>query len=112
MKKFIAVFLTIVCLATLVACSTNDDKGQPYFVGKVIEVYEDSCLLEVTNNGNQHLASGDVVVVNTDIDNCPTYAIGDFLRIEFDGTMAESYPPQILKVSSIDKTDGIGNSIE
>lgn len=112
MKKIIALLLTLVCLATLVACNINDEKGQPYFIGKVIEVYEESCLLEVTNNGNQHLASGDVVVVNTNIENCPTYAVGDFMRIEFDGTMAESYPPQILKVYSIDKTDGIGNSIE
>ena len=59
-KKIIALLLTLVCLATLVTCNTNDEKGQPYFIGKVIEVYEESCLLEVTNNGNQHLASGDV----------------------------------------------------
>ena len=108
MKKIIALLVTLGCLFSLIACNTHDEKEHPYFVGKVIEVHEGSCLLEVTNNGNQQLASGDVVVVNTKIDNCPTYAVGDFLRIEFDGTMAESYPPQIFKVYAIDKTDGMG----
>lgn len=112
MKKCLALLLTLVCLVTLVACNTKNDEGQAYFVGKVIEVYEKSCLVEVTNNGNQHLTLGDEVVVNTNIENCPTYAVGDYLRIEFDGTMAESYPPQILKVYAIDKTDSTGNSIE
>ncbi len=112
MKKIVTLLLSLVCLIALVACNAKDDKEKVYFVGKVIEVYEGRCLLEVTNNGNQGIASGDVVVVNTSIENCPTYAVGDFLRIECDGTMALSYPPQILRVYDIDKTDAMGNSIE
>ena len=111
MKKIVTLLLSLVCLIALVACNPKADEERVYFVGKVIEVYDGRCLLEVTNNGNQGIASGDVVVVNTDIENCPTYAVGDFLRIEFDGTMALSYPPQILRVYAIAKTDAIGNGI-
>lgn len=129
MKKCLALLLTLVCLVTLVACNANsDDQSQnnakpAYFIGKVTETYEAACLVEVTNNGNYgNLAVGTAVQVSTNIENCPEYAVGDYLRIEFDGTVAETYPLQVLHVLSIvqfdetvatsDKTDSTGNSIE
>lgn len=87
-------------------------KEQVYFVGKVIEIYEGGCMLEVTDNGNNYLVPSDRVIVNTDVDGCPDYVNGDFLRIEFDGTFAESYPLQILNVSAVEKTDSAGKVIE
>ncbi|MBR3835620.1 MAG: hypothetical protein IKJ69_02380 [Clostridia bacterium] len=83
-----------------------------YFVGKVIEKYEKSSLLLVTDTGNQRFMSSDKVVVNTDIGKCPDYKAGDYLRIEFDGVVAESYPPQILGVFAVEKTDSTGKVIE
>lgn len=83
-----------------------------YFVGKVLEKYEKSCLLLVTDFGNQRFMVSDKVVVNTDIEECPDYATDDYLRIEFDGVLAESYPPQALGVFSVKKTDSTGNVIE
>ncbi len=77
----------------------NGEKA--YFKGKVIEKYENSCLVMVTDNGNQRFMSSDKVVVKTDIEGCPDYAVGDYLKIEFDGMVAESYPMQILNVFSI-----------
>ncbi len=112
MKRYLALLLTLFCVVALVACNTVEDAEQAYFVGKVIEKYEASCLLEVTNNGNQYFASGDAVVVNTNVEGCPDYSVGDFLRVGFDGTVAESYPLQIPKVFSIDKTDEMGNAIQ
>ena len=111
MKKCLALLLTLVCLTTLVACGIKGYQP-PYFSGKVIEKYENSCLIEVTNTGNGHLSIGEKVEVKTSIDNCPNYEVGDYLRIVFDGTVAESYPPQILNVKDICKTDSTGNSIE
>ena len=119
MKKCLALLLTLVCLVTLVACNSNsDDQSQnnakpAYFVGKVTEIYDNACLVEVTDGGNYgKLAVGTAVQVTTNIENCPDYAIGDYLRVEFDGTMAETYPLQVLHVLAIDKTDSTGNSIE
>ena len=119
MKKCLALLLTLVCLVALVACNTNSDEqsqnnAKPaYFVGKVTKTLENACLVEVTDEGNYgRLAVGTAVEVPTNIENCPDYAVGDYLRIEFDGTVAESYPPQVLHVLAIDKTDNTGNSIE
>ncbi len=122
MKKCLALFLILFCMVALVACNNNindngNDNGcdiikQAYFRGKVIEVYDTSCLIEVTDTGNQQFAIGNKVVVNTDVDGCPQYAVGDYLRVVFDGKVAKSYPPQILSVYNIHKTDEIGNNID
>ena len=71
------------------------------FEGVVIEKYKGGCLIEVTDNGNQHFMLSDRVIVKTDIEGCPNYTVGDYLKIEFDGIVAESYPLQILNVFSI-----------
>ena len=117
MKKLIALGLTLICLFCFVACSINSteqsqNNAQPaYFVGKVIEIYESGCFVEVTNEGNYgRLPLGTTVRVTTNIKNCPEYAVGDHLKVTFDGTVAESYPPQILHVLVIEKTDSAGNS--
>ena len=123
MKKMLAILLTLACLVTLVACNSNDNGGSnsnddgrdilnPYFTGEVIEVYENGCLLEVTDIGNGNFGIGDKVQVNTDISTCPEYDVGDFLRISFDGKVAESYPPQITKVFIVSKIDASENNVE
>ena len=116
MKKAAILLLTLACIFTLVACQsggqTENNAKPAYIVGRVVEVYEKGCLIEITDEGNYgKLAIGTPVSVRTDIDSCPVYAVGDHLRITFDGTVAESYPPQILHVSRIDKTDSHGNGI-
>ena len=121
MKKIIAVFLTLVCLVSLVACQNGENENEgnkgndilnPYFTGKVVEVYDSGCLLEVIDKGNWNFSIGDKVQVNTKIENCPKYSVDDYLRISFDGIVAESYPPQIHGVTIVSKTDTTGNSIE
>ena len=108
MKKHIFIIMIILCLAVMAAC-TSDDNGKdilnPYFTGEVIEKYEKSCLLKVTDIGNGNFAIGDEVVVTTDISSCPDFEVGDYLTISFDGKVAESYPPQILKVYIISKSE-------
>lgn len=124
MKKIIAVFLTLVCLVSLVACQNGENENEgnkgnegndilnPYFTGKVVEIYDSGCLLEVTDKGNWNFSIGDKVQVNTKIENCPKYSVDDYLRISFDGIVAESYPPQIHGVTIVSKTNNTGNSIE
>ena len=112
MKKILSVFLVLICLMIFCACGSDDggsDILNPHFTGEVIEKYEKSCLVKVADIGNGHLAVGDEVVVSTNIRDCPEYAVGDFLKIVFDGKIAESYPPQILNVSIISKVEVEGN---
>lgn len=106
MKKPLALILAFFCVFTLVACATdngndNDITDQPYFYGKVVEKYDKSCLVKVTDKGNQYFSVGDLISVSTNIDSCPEYCVGDSLKIVFDGAVAESYPMQIHKVTSI-----------
>ena len=109
MKKILSVFLSILCLFVFTACGCKEEgRGilEPYFTGKVVEVYEKSCLVEVTDIGNGNFFVGEKVVVHTDNENCPEYDLGDSLTISFDGKVALSYPPQIFNVSIVHKTDG------
>ena len=121
MKRFLPMLMALLCLAMLVACQTDDnvvsdDDGRdllnPYFTGKVLEVYEKGCLLEVTDIGNGNFWIGNKVMVHTDISNSPAYDVGDFLRISFDGKVAESYPPQVTTVFIVSKTDSKGKCVE
>lgn len=72
---------------------------EPYFTGKVIEQYDGSCLMEVTDVGSGCLAVGQQVVVHMNIPDCPDYAVGELLTVAFDGKMTCSLPPQIVGVA-------------
>ena len=116
MKK--TLFLIFICLSALVACNISDEQSQnnaqpAYFVGEVIENYGTGCIVEVANAGNcTALPLGSIAHVSTNIENCPELEVGDYIKVVFDGTIAESYPPQIMHVSSIEKTDSTGKSID
>lgn len=84
----------------------KDNIAKAYFYGRVVEIYEGSCLLTVTDTGNQQFAVGHKVVLHTLSVDCPEYAVGDYLRVVFDGRIAESFPPQIFGPIEIRKTDG------
>ena len=110
MKTWISVLLVLVCVFSFTACkheASEQNNAQPaYFVGKVLEAYEAGCLVEVTDEGNYGaLAVGTPVHITTATENCPAFGKGDHLRITFDGTVAESYPPQVHHVSWIDNLD-------
>ena len=109
MMRRILVILT--AIISLYSCGKNDTTKTAYFVGQAVEKYEASCLLEITDPGNQYFRKGDVVVVSTNVDGCPQYSVGDYLRIVYDGMVAESYPPQVFHVYSVHKTDEQGNNI-
>lgn len=112
MKKILLIGAALVCLAILVACNqepTELDTENPYFTGKVIEIEERGCLMEVTHTGNGNFYVGERIIVNTNVKDCPKYAVGDHLRISFDGKVALSLPGQVLNVYSVVKTDANGN---
>ena len=110
MKRLIAVFLIIVCLGALTACDVigsllpKEESESVYFVGKVLEKYDTGCLLEVSDEGTSFgLGIGTLIHVGTNIDGCHEYEVGDYLRVEFGGEVAESYPLQLHGASKIEK---------
>lgn len=119
MKILIPILLVSVCLIAVCACQKNAaeqpelqeslDTDNPYFTGKVIDIVDKGCLMEVTDPGNGTFPIGEKIIVNTNIKGCPEYAVGDHLRISFDGKVALSYPGQVLNVFSVVITDANGN---
>ena len=109
MRKILALLLSAILIFALCACTGTKEEGvdvlNPYFTGKVLEKHEKSCLLEVTDGGNQSFAAGTLISVSTDVANCPDFDEGDLLTVSFDGTAAESYPMQIFNVYLIAKTE-------
>ena len=109
MKKIAIWLLCLFCFFSLGACAQKEEGQEtvnPYFTGKVLEIYENSCLVEVTDTGNGNFFVGEKVVVHTAGVDTPDYAVDDCLTISFDGKVALSYPPQIFSVTIISKTDG------
>ena len=114
MKKLISILLISACVIAICACQKKPegplDTENPYFTGKVIGIEEDGkCLMEVTDTGNGNFYVGEKIIVNTNVKDCPKYAVGDHLRISFDGKVALSLPGQVLNVYSVVKTDADGN---
>lgn len=113
LRKRLLILLLAVCLLALAGCragteqipSTQPEQPQeitePYFLGIVLEKYDESCLVEVTDVGNGNFAVGQQVVVHINVPDCPNFAAGDTLTIVFDGKMTCSLPPQIVCVAVI-----------
>ena len=122
MRRLIAMLLLIACILSLAACRADEltdpdvteDVTNPYFYCKVMEIEVEGkrCLVEVTDTGNGNFVMGERLIVNTDILGCPSYAVGDHLRVSFDGKVALSYPAQVLSVYQIVKIDASGNRIQ
>ena len=115
MKKIITLLCIFALLTSLVACNKDEgeNNAQPaYFIGKTVEIFESYCIIEVTDEGNYgRLAIGTTAKVMTDTVDCPEYALGDHLKVVFDGAISKSNPPQVLHVIRIEKTDNAGNKI-
>ena len=117
MKKLLAILLTFVCLLTLGACGAKDDEGQLYFIANVVELNEETMLIEVTDKGNSNLEVGTQAFISTEkiagvIANSPETVTDNYLRIEFDGTVMETAPVQLGEIFEIDITNERGESIE
>lgn len=105
-KRSLVCLLALLCALALVSCKAKEkESNNPYFCGRVLEQYEDCCVVEVTDIGGQSLQQGDLIVVRTAIDDCPDFAVGDILRVEFNGEIAETYPMQLNHVLAIKRVE-------
>ena len=116
-RNVLLILMVIVCLATLAGCKgqvaqlpetepSETEKQEvtmqePYFIGKVLEKFDESCLMEVTEAGSGLVAVGQEVVVHINTTDCPDFAAGDILAVSFDGKMTCSLPPQVVGVAII-----------
>ena len=113
MKKRGFVILTAIITMGLVACNADNytshedssistDPTTVTFDGTIEEINGDSVLVAIDTG--EILRSGDKVTV--DLSSAPDeiFEIGDKIRVEYDGTIRESYPLQVDTLS-IQKLD-------
>lgn len=105
MRKIFVFALLI--LALLGGCSKKMDMhsvlSEPNFAGIVTEVSENSILVRV-NEEEEAYKSSDLIAVSLDVqikDGLSEYAVGDEVRVYYDGSIAESYPAQVSTVYAI-----------
>lgn len=115
MKKLLSIILVIVCIFSIVACGKKEEK--PFFVSKVIEISDTTILLEVTNNGNCSINEGGQVVIPLDkiagvISENKDFVINNYLTVEFNGVVLETYPMQLDEIYVVKVTNEKGQSLE
>jgi len=113
MKK-IYLALILFLLVMVVGCGKEtEQKKNPYFQATVLEVKENSILVEPFE-GEQELTSVDRISVSTDvisIQEVPEMEEGTEVRVVYNGEIAESYPAQIYHVFAIYLIDENGEVI-
>ena len=108
MKKQLLLILTLSCSLALAASGTSgggklemDGNGTVTFQATILEIYDGNYLIEPVE-GSIELNSADRITVPMENMNpSPEPKVGDVLEIEYDGSIAESYPAQITNVYSI-----------
>ena len=108
MKKQLLLILTLSFILVLAACGTSgggepevDGNETATFQAAVLEIHDGYYLIEPVE-GSIELNSADRITVSIENMNpSPEPKVGDVLEIEYDGSIAESYPAQITNVYSI-----------
>lgn len=113
MKKTAALFLTLLFLCSIMACS--NEKGQDYFNAKVMEIKEDELIVECIDGSTNQLA-GSTLSVSTNVvsaDGTPQMEIGQEIRVVFDYSKVDKQddPVRIEHVYAIYLLDENNNVI-
>ncbi len=102
MKRKYLILSTVILIGLLAACSSEDDrKGvikteNSTFTGTIKEINGNGAIVVAKIfEGNPE---GDVFV-DLSVNNKETFKVGDKIKVEFDGTVLESYPAQINTLS-------------
>lgn len=92
----------------LAVCLINPHIFQPHFEATVLQVYEKTILVEVAKTADERRSS-DLLSVSTVLTDekraAPALQEGDFVRVYYDGRIAESYPGQIHTVYAIERLE-------
>ena len=103
------VYASVICLMAMTGCAR--EAVNPYFQGKVLEIHENSILVEPLE-GEEELKSADRIVVSTDVisvHEVPEMKEGMLIQVVYNGEIAESDPAQINKVFAIYLVDESGD---
>ena len=108
MRKQLLLILTLSLILAVTACRTSsgggsevDENGKVTFQATILEVRDGYYLVEPVDGSTELNSADQITVPITNINPSPEPEVGDVLEIEYDGSIAESYPAQITNVYSI-----------
>jgi len=120
MKKFIALFLAVACIAVMAGCSAKEPVGDPpeangqdYFNAEVLEVRDNQIKVRCLDITTGAITEGTELSLTTKVisaNDVPEMEVGDHIRVVFSGVM-ETNPPQMQAVFSIWQVDENGEVI-
>lgn len=110
MRRTLSFLFAMMLLLPLAGCKpgeTPPEEGRAAFNATVLEVYEGgSVLVEPFADEEAILRSADRITFGKNSlvsgADMPELAAGDTIRVTFDGTIAESYPAQLMRVYAVD----------
>ena len=111
MRRTLSILFALMLLLPLAGCKQGgtppEEESQSAFNAMVLEVYEGgSVLVEPFADEEAILRSADRITFGKNSlvsgASMPELAAGDTIRITFDGTIAESYPAQLMRVYAVD----------
>ena len=108
MKRQLLLILTMSRLI-LTACGTSSGDGESEvggdetvtFQATILEIQDGYYLVESVEGSAELNSADQITIPMINMEPSPEPEVGDVLEIEYDGSIAESYPAQITKVYSI-----------
>lgn len=108
MKKQLLLILMIIFILAAAACGTSgggESKAggdeTAIFQATILEIQDGYYLVEPVEGSAELKSADQITIPRTNMEPSPEPEVGDVLEIEYDGSIAESYPAQITKVYSI-----------
>jgi ABC-type glycerol-3-phosphate transport system substrate-binding protein len=109
MRKQLLLVLILSLMLAVTACGTSGGGGGSEadgdetvtFQATILEINEGYYLVEPVEGSTELNSADRITVPVTNMNPSPEPEAGDVLEIEYDGSIAESYPAQITNVYSI-----------
>ena len=109
MRKQVLVILVLSLILIVTACGTSSGGGESEvggnekatFQATILEIHDGYYLVEPVAGSTELNSADQITVPMTNMNPSPEPEVGDVLEIEYDGSIAESYPAQITNVHSI-----------
>jgi hypothetical protein len=109
MKKHLLLILTLSLILTIAACGTSSGDGESEvggdetvtFQATILEIQDGYYLVEPMEGSAELNSADQITIPMINMNPSPEPEVGDVLEIEYDGSIAESYPAQIVNVYGI-----------
>ena len=109
MKKQLLLILTLSLVLIVTACGTSSGGKESEaggtekstFQATILEIRDGYYLVEPVEGSAERNSANQITVPMKNMNASPEPKVGDVLEIEYDGSIAESYPAQITNVYSI-----------